>query len=277
MAPERITKGISKERRAFYDARNKRAKELRQAKRLKGETAESIRIKLVKRCVDKALQGVRQKARDRARRASYVSNNKEKIAAAFKVKYHTKKEARLSGPAATNERGIYNAVVKAVEGAISRAKAMANQRARAKKHAKANRSAINKRKKERRETDPHFLVESRLRCRLADVVRNRGLQKRAKTGDLYGCSCEHLVAHLISQIPADHDLGDYEIDHIFPMSMYKLDTLEDQKRCMHWTNLRPITKLENGSKKDKLPTKRLALKVKRDCWPLGVSEDDLLD
>jgi len=277
MAPTRITEDISRERRAFLDARNKQAKELREAKRLKGETAESIRMKLVKQCVDKALGVVKQRARDRARRALYVSQNKEKIAAASKLKHVSDKGARLSGPAATDERGIYSAVAKVATGAISHAKAMANQRTRAKSFAKSNRGSINSRKRERRKTDEHFLAVSRLRCRLANTVRVKGVKKRAKTGELYGCSCEQLVAHLKSQLPVGSKLNDYEIDHIFPMARYKLDTLDDQKRCMNWTNLHPLTKSDNQSKKAKLPSKRMARKVKRDCWPIGVTEEDLLD
>ena len=48
-------------------------------------------------------------------------------------------------------------------------------------------------------------------------------------------------------------------------------------KVMNITNLQPLTKEENRQKWDKLPTKAMAAKVDRSCWPDGVTEDMLPD
>ena len=101
--------------------------------------------------------------------------------------------------------------------------------------------------------------------------------KLAKTCELFGCSSRQMSRHLKKQLPRGVKLNDREIDHIFPMSRYHLATLEDQKRCMHWSNLQPLTGSENSTKRDSLPNKQLASRVRRDCWPIGITEDDLPD
>ena len=44
---------------------------------------------------------------------------------------------------------------------------------------------------------------------------------------------------------------------------------------MHKSNMQPLTALENGMKGARLPTKAMAAKVDRSCWPDGVTEDML--
>jgi hypothetical protein len=44
---------------------------------------------------------------------------------------------------------------------------------------------------------------------------------------------------------------------------------------MHWTNTQLLTPVENRSKSGRLPTKAMAAKVDRCCWPDGVTEDML--
>lgn len=277
MAPQCITTGISKEKREFYDRRNARAKELREAKRLAGETPDSVREKLVSKLVTSAMCKVKRMAGDRKRRIEYVNSHKEAVAVADKKRNDAARATRMAAAATTNKRGIYTAVAKVAAAAVSHAKAMAGQRHRAKRIAKNNRSRINERKRQRRLTDPHFLAVNRLRCRLANFVREIGCTKLAKTCELFGCSSKNMARHLAKQLPSGVELSDREIDHVFPMSRYHLTTLEDQKRCMHWSNLQPLTRSENSTKKDSLPNKRLARRVRRDCWPIGITEDDLPD
>jgi hypothetical protein len=259
------------------DARNKRKRERRETKRLSGETADSLREKLVSKLVTRAILKVKRMAGDRKRRIEYVNNHKGEEAAAAKKRNDAARAARKAAAAKTNERGIYAAVAKVAAAAISHAKAMAGQRRRATRIAKKNRSRINERRRQRRLTDPHFLAVNRLRCRLANFVRETGRTKLAKTCELFGCSAAKMARHLAKQLPRGTKLNDRHIDHIFPMSRYHLATLEDQKRCMHWSNLQPLTRSENLTKKDSLPNKRLARQVWRDCWPIGITEDDLPD
>jgi hypothetical protein len=46
---------------------------------------------------------------------------------------------------------------------------------------------------------------------------------------------------------------------------------------MHWSNYQPLTNFENAQKSNKLPTKAMADKVDRSCWPDGITMDKLPD
>ena len=154
---------------------------------------------------------------------------------------------------------------------------MANDRVRNKKHARENRPRINKRKRERLREDEQYAVTCRLRCRLANYVRDKGYKKNASTRTLIGKSYKKTTRHLNIQLREGEFIVDMEIDHIFPMSMYKLKHRKMQKRCMNFCNLQPLTASENLNKNDKLPTKAMAAKVERWAWPPGVTEDMLPD
>ena len=69
----------------------------------------------------------------------------------------------------------------------------------------------------------------------------------------------------------------YETDHIFPFLAFKKEITSAQPKVMHHSNLQPLTVEENAWKRGKLPTKAMAAKVNRDCWPDGITEDMLLD
>ena len=72
-------------------------------------------------------------------------------------------------------------------------------------------------------------------------------------------------------------LYDEEIDHVFPMDMYDFSLDENQYRCSNYTNMQPLLPRENRQKWNKLPTKAMAARVDRSCWPDGITEDMLPD
>ena len=277
MAPPRVTVGKTGKERASMDARNALKRKLREKKRLVGSTPDSLRENLVSKLTSSAILKVLRMARARTARREYVATHKSEVASAAKRRNEKNRLICKSAPAATNSRGIFKAVVNVTAAAISHSVAMSNQRRRAVGWAKNNRKKINSRKCKRRRNDAHFLAVGRLRCRLANFLRETKCTKRAPTCDLFGCTVKELTTHLTKRLPAGVELKDRHIDHIFPMSKYSLDTLEDQKRCMHWSNMQTLTPADNLTKKNALPNKCLAKLVRRDCWPLGIEEDDLPD
>ena len=70
-------------------------------------------------------------------------------------------------------------------------------------------------------------------------------------------------------------MGTHDIDHIFPIDVYV--ERGDKQNANHYSNLQPLTAVENGSKKDKLPTKAMAAKVDPAFWPNGITMDMLTD
>jgi hypothetical protein len=126
--------------------------------------------------------------------------------------------------------------------------------------------------KERRKNDPAFTIKGRMRARMLEAIHQAGKGTKAdKTFALIGCTPKQLVAHLEN----DGNINGMDVDHIFPISRYNIET--DQKRFMHWTNTQLLTPVENRSKSGRLPTKAMAAKVDRSCWPDGVTEDMLPD
>jgi hypothetical protein len=43
----------------------------------------------------------------------------------------------------------------------------------------------------------------------------------------------------------------WELDHIIPISSFNLLNPEEQKKCFHYSNLRPLIKLKNRQKLNK--------------------------
>jgi hypothetical protein len=97
----------------------------------------------------------------------------------------------------------------------------------------------------------HRLIHGmRNRVRLA-LVNN---QKFGKTLELLGCSVEELKAHLSSKFTNKMNWKNYgkywEIDHILPCVSFNLSLAEEQVKCFHYTNLQPLTVIENRKKGD---------------------------
>ena len=118
--------------------------------------------------------------------------------------------------------------------------------------------------KARLKTDPVFKLKCLMRTRIGNFIKYKG-DKDGSTFKLVGCSPEHLRAHLGDQ-PGDND-------HIFPLARYNTDT--EQHKMTNWRNLQRLTPKENSSKRDQLPTKAMAIKVPRELWPNGITEDML--
>jgi hypothetical protein len=103
-------------------------------------------------------------------------------------------------------------------------------------------------------SDINFKLKSNLRSRF-----NNALNTNAKSSSvikLLGCSIEDLKLYLKSkfygEMTMDNHGSYWEIDHILPCSMFNLSKPNEQEKCFHYTNLQPLTKLENRIKGSKL-------------------------
>lgn len=124
----------------------------------------------------------------------------------------------------------------------------------------------------RRLTDAEFVVKTRMRARLAYALKRKDGSKSASTFELVGCTSDQLKDHLQKDGLC---ILENEVDHVFPIAAYNV--CDQQSLYMHYTNTQLITKIENRDKSDKLPTKAMAAKVDRSCWPDGITEDMLPD
>lgn len=107
----------------------------------------------------------------------------------------------------------------------------------------------------RRYTDYNFKMASVLRNRINQALK--GSKKADTTFELIGCSIEELKKHLESQFQlgmnwGNHCRGGWHIDHIIPCATFDLTQESEQRKCFHYTNLKPLWAKENLKKGNKI-------------------------
>lgn len=239
-------------------AKNNARKDARTAKRLAKLTVprDGAREELVHRLVASVIKKVTQRAKARTRSATWKTENLER-----------KKQTDRTAYAA-------NATIAKAQGKTY--KSWREERVEENKTKEPY--DANRRHKERKQTDPQFLIVTRLRTRLGEFMKLTNGTKAAGTMELVGCTKEYITTYLQQQLPDGESLKDYSIDHIFPMSMYDMTDPAEQRRCMHYTNLQPMKLYGIGgnvSWGNRPPSLELAGRVARDCWPAAITEADL--
>lgn len=100
-------------------------------------------------------------------------------------------------------------------------------------------------------TDPTFNLIGRLRSRLNKALRCN--VKSASTETLIGICAEECRKHIESQFTEGMSWhSDMHVDHIVPCASFDLSDPQEQRKCFHWTNLRPMWGPENLCKSDKM-------------------------
>lgn len=81
--------------------------------------------------------------------------------------------------------------------------------------------------------------------------------KSGKTIELLGCSIEFLKGYLTGQFTEEMSWDNYgevwTIDHAMPFRYFDLTKEDELKIVCHWTNLRPMLKADNYSRKYDVP------------------------
>ncbi len=131
-------------------------------------------------------------------------------------------------------------------------------------YAVKNRARITKRTLAYRNANPQVKLGARLRTSICVAIRKQGTTKAAKSETLLGCSVAEFRAHIESLWKDGMNWGNYgvwqlgqpmtwHIDHIIPVSSFNLTDPEQQRRCFHWSNMRPMWAFDNLSKQDTMP------------------------
>lgn len=104
--------------------------------------------------------------------------------------------------------------------------------------------------------DPKRRIKFYLRKRLRTATASKR-KYSIPTDELIGCTPEALRKHLESQFKPEWNWDNYgsvwQIDHITPCKAFDLTDNEQAKRCFHYSNLRPLCRIENIRKGDKMP------------------------
>ena len=109
-------------------------------------------------------------------------------------------------------------------------------------------------------TNPSFNIRMRLSNRIREVLKSSYTTKTNKTIGYLGISLSEFKNHLEKQFYVNKktgemmswsNMGKWHIDHIIPCYSYDLTKVEAQKKCFHYTNLRPMWAEENLKKGSK--------------------------
>lgn len=98
-------------------------------------------------------------------------------------------------------------------------------------------------------------IVNRLRSRVASAIREKGSIKSDRTINLVGCSVEFFMGYIEAQFVDGMSwdnygvgIGKWQIDHIIPCNTFDMEKIEDQKKCFHYINSRPLWCQENASR-----------------------------
>lgn len=118
---------------------------------------------------------------------------------------------------------------------------------------------IRKRKRLYKHKRIHNDIDYRLKSLITNKVRQtiNGNKKYNHSIELLGCSIKDVREHLESQFTKgmtwdNWGVKGWHIDHIIPISSFDFTKKEDQYRCFHYTNLRPLWWNENIKKSNKI-------------------------
>jgi len=118
---------------------------------------------------------------------------------------------------------------------------------RAKNRDKLRKYAIKERENMQR------VIKQRLCARITRVLRRKN-RKNGRTVELVGCTWPFLRQHLESQFVNGMSWENrrlWHIDHIRPCASFNLSDISEQRKCFHFSNLRPLWSHENMTKADK--------------------------
>ncbi len=95
-------------------------------------------------------------------------------------------------------------------------------------------------------------IRRRLSCRFNQAIKTVLVKKGKSILNFMGCSVKDFLIHLESKFTTGMSWDNYgagrgcwHIDHIKPCLTFNLTSEEEQKKCFHYTNLRPLWAEDN--------------------------------
>ena len=127
-----------------------------------------------------------------------------------------------------------------------------------KQYYEQNKEELNRKRRNRRSTDPIY----KLRCNVSTLVyiaiTRRGGVKNSSVFEYLPYTVKQLREHLESQFDENMNWDNYgsywHVDHIYPQALLPYENLEDEnfQKCWALDNLRPLEKIENIKKSNKI-------------------------
>lgn len=112
--------------------------------------------------------------------------------------------------------------------------------------------------KKRRQTDINYALKIKLRNRLRDALRGN-FKIGSSVRDL-GCSIDFFKSYLQSKFEPGmtwenqgRSRGQWQIDHIIPLSSFDLTKREEFLKACHYSNMQPLWMEQNNAKHNRTP------------------------
>ena len=106
--------------------------------------------------------------------------------------------------------------------------------------------------KEKRKNDLNFKLSEVLRSKFHKFVKGQ----KTSLSTYLGCSLEFLKKWFEYNFTTDMTWENYgvywDIDHVIPTSIFDFSNINNIKLCYNWVNLRPLEKVKNISKSNKI-------------------------
>lgn len=111
-------------------------------------------------------------------------------------------------------------------------------------------------RKLRRAMDPNERIKDACRTRIGYILKKFGVPKFDHTFELIGCTPDFFKSFLEAQFSEGmswDNYGDWEIDHVIPVSKFTLTDQQQRRNAFHYSNCKPLWKIENRMKNDRCP------------------------
>ena len=109
--------------------------------------------------------------------------------------------------------------------------------------------------KKLKKTDIMYHMMQNLNSRICREFKMKNIKRTLKYADYIGCSPEVLKDHIQNQLKDNmtfDNYGDWEIDHIIPVSSFNLNDINQSKKCFNYLNLQPLWSIDNKKKYNKI-------------------------
>jgi len=107
--------------------------------------------------------------------------------------------------------------------------------------------------KNRRATDPEFKFIHAMRTRMNKFMKG---QKSSSTAELLGCTRNDFIIWIRYQFIGNMEWNNHgsvwHYDHVIPCAIFDQTNADEQEKCWHWSNYRPMFGPDNMSKQDKI-------------------------
>jgi hypothetical protein len=125
----------------------------------------------------------------------------------------------------------------------------------------ANKERINFLQRQKYKDDIQYKIATCLRAHVYNAMKCAETKKYDEIDQLTGCSYNALREHLERLwLPGmswlNHTKKGWHIDHIQPIASFDLTDPDQQKKCFHYINLRPLWAVDNQIKNSKFNGKR---------------------